>query len=39
MKTGSIVKVGHVLQNLYFLSFAQPLSFREKKMSTGPGSS
>ena len=32
MKTGSIVQVGHVLQNLYFLSFAKPLSFREKKM-------
>ena len=32
MKTGSIVEVGEVLQNLYFLSFAKPLSFREKKM-------
>ncbi len=32
MKTGSIIEVGHVLQNLYFLSFAKPLSFREKKM-------
>lgn len=32
MKTGSIVEVGQVLQNLYFLSFSKPLSFREKKM-------
>lgn len=32
MKTGSIVEVGQVLQNLYFLSFTKPLSFREKKM-------
>ncbi len=32
MKTGSIVEVGRVLQNLYFLSFTKPLSFREKKM-------
>ena len=32
MKTGSIIEVGHVLQNLHFLSFQKPLSFREKKM-------
>ena len=32
MKTGCIFKVGEVLQNLHFLSFQKPLSFREKKM-------
>lgn len=32
MKTGCIFKVGQVLQNLHFLSFQKPLSFREKKM-------
>ncbi len=32
MKTGCIIEVGSVLQNLYFLSFQKPLSFREKKM-------
>jgi CarD family transcriptional regulator len=32
MKTGCIFEVGRVLQDLYFLSFQKPLSFREKKM-------
>jgi len=32
MTSGCIIEVGVVLQNLYFLSFQKPLSFREKKM-------
>ena len=32
MSSGCIIEVGVVLQNLYFLSFQKPLSFREKKM-------
>ena len=32
MKSGCILEVGRVLQDLYFLSFRKPLSFREKKM-------
>lgn len=32
MKSGCIFEVGRVLQDLHFLSFQKPLSFREKKM-------
>ena len=32
MKTGCLFEVGQVLQNLYYLSYQKPLSFREKKM-------